>query len=173
MLLRLMSRLIPLVLVLRFLSVILFVPLLILLLMRGLHSLVPRLILLLLRLMRGLLSLMPRLMLRLPLVWRAFFTVALAASAAIAASMSPAPTALAAASGFETSGQGMAAVGAVRAPVELFHADEATLQFGQTEICSQSNILFLGSIRGGETIQDSTANLLLCCLNVAILYVEG
>ena len=98
-----MSRLIPLVLLLRLL-------LLILLLMRGL-----------------LLSLMPRLMLRLPLIWRATFTVALAASAAIVVSTSPAPPA---ASGFEASGQGMAAVGPVRAPVELLHANETTLQFG-------------------------------------------
>ena len=172
-LLRLMSRLIPLVQLLRFLSLILLVPLLILLLMRGLLSLVPRLILLLLRLMRGLLLLMPRLMFRLPLIRLTTFTVALAASAAIAASMFPAPTALAAASGFETSGQGMAAVGPVQAPGELFHADEATLQFGQTEICSQSKISFLGGIRWGETIQDSTANLLLGYPNVVILYVEG
>ena len=171
-LLRLKSRLIPLVLLLRFLSLMLLVPLLILLLVRGLLSLVPRLVLLLLRLMRGLLSLMPRLMFRLPLIRRATFTVALAASAAIAASMSPAPTALIAASGFKTSGQGMAAVGPVRALVELFHADEATLQFDQTEICSQNNFSFLASIRGGET-QDSTANLLLGHLNVVILYVEG
>ena len=35
-----------------------------------------------------------------------------------------------AASGFKASGQGMAAVGPVRAPVELLHADETTLQFG-------------------------------------------
>ena len=87
--------------------------------------------------------------------------------------MFPAPTTLASASGFETSGQGMAAVGPVRAPVELFHTDEATLQFGQTEICSLSKISCLGSICGGDTIQDSTANLLLGYLNVVILYVEG
>ena len=41
-----------------------------------------------------------------------------------------ASTTLDTAFGFETSGQGMAAVGSVRAPVELFHADEATLQSG-------------------------------------------
>ena len=128
-LLRLMSRLIPLVLLLRPLLLMLLVPLLILLLMRGLLlSLMPRLILLLLRLMRGLLlSLIPRLMLWLPLIRRATFTVARVASAAIVASMSPAPPA---ASGFEASGQGMAAVGPVRAPVELLHANETTRQFG-------------------------------------------
>ena len=38
-----------------------------------------------------------------------------------------ASTTLATASGFKTSSQGMAAVGPVRAPVEPFHADEATL----------------------------------------------
>ena len=54
-------------------------------------------------------------------------TVALAASAAIVASTSPAPPA---ASGFEASGQGMVAVGPVRAPVKLLHANETTLQFG-------------------------------------------
>ena len=108
---------------------VLLVPLLVLLLMRGLLlSLVPRLILLLLRLMRGLLlSLMPRLMLRLPLIRRATFTVALAVSAAIVASTSPAPPT---ASGFEASGQGMVAVGPVRAPVKLLHANQTTLQFG-------------------------------------------
>ena len=96
--------------------------------MCGLLLLVPRLILLLLRLMRGLLlSLMPRLMLWLPLIRRATFAVVLAGSAAIVASMSPAPPA---ASGFEASGQGMAAVGPVRVPVELLHADETTLEFG-------------------------------------------
>ena len=167
--------LIPLVLLLWLLTLIL---LLVPLLMRGLLSLVSRLRLLLLRLMRGLLSLVPRLILLLlrlplPLIRRATFTVALAASAAFAAFMSPAPTALAAASGFETSGQGMAAVCPVRAPVELFHADEATLQFAQTEICSQSKISFLGSIRRGETIQDFTANLLFGYLDIVILYVEG
>ena len=125
-LLRLMSRLIPLALLLRLLLLILLVPLLILLLMRGLLlSLMPRLILLLLRLMRGLLlSLIPWVMLRLPLIRRATFTVALAASAAIVASTSPAPSA---ASGFEASGQSMASVGPVRAPVELLHANETTL----------------------------------------------
>ena len=169
-LLQLMSRLIPLVLLLRLLSLILLVPLL----MRGLLSLVPRLILLLLRLMRVLLSLMPRLVLRLPLIRRASFTVALATSAAIAASMSPAPPALAAASGFETSGQGMVAVGLVQAPVELSHVNEATLQVTQTEVFFQSKIPFLGSIRRGETVQDSTANLLFGYLNIVILlYVEG
>ena len=98
--------LIPLVLLLRLLLLILLVPLLILLLMRGL-----------------LLSLMPRL----PLIRRASFTVALAASATIVASTSPAPPA---ASGFEASAQGMAAVGLVRAPVELLHANDSTLQLG-------------------------------------------
>ena len=83
---------------------------------------------------------------------------------------SPAPSA---ASGFETSGQGMTAVGPVRAPVELFRADEATLQFTQTAICSQSKVLFLGSILRGETIQDSTANLLFVYLNIVIMYVDG
>ena len=43
------------------------------------------------------------------------------------ASTSPA---LPAASGFETSSQGMVAVGPVRALVELLHANETTLQFG-------------------------------------------
>ena len=79
-------------------------------------------------LMRGLLlSLMQRLMLRLPLIRRATFTVALAASAVIVASTSPAPPA---ASGFEISGQGMVVVGPVRAPINLLHANESTLQFG-------------------------------------------
>ena len=143
---------------------------LILLLMRGPLSLVPRLILLLLRLMRGLLSLMPRLILRLPLIRWTAFTVALATSALIVASTSPA---LPAAFGFETSGQGKAAVGPVRAPFELFHADEATLQFAQTEICPQSKIMFLGSIRKVEVVPDSTAYLLFGYLNIVILYVEG
>ena len=57
--------------------------------------------------------------------------------------------------------------------VELFHADKAILQFTQPEICSQSKVSFLGSIRKGETIQDSTANLLFVNLNVVILKVEG
>ena len=127
-LLRLMSLLIPLILLLGFLSLILLVPLLILLLMRGLLLLVPRLILLLSRLMRALLLLlMPWLIVRLPLIRRATFTVALAASAAIVASTSPASPA---ASDFKASGQGMTAVGPVRAPVKLLHADETTLQFG-------------------------------------------
>ena len=168
-LLRLMLRLKPLGLLLRPILLIL----LMLLLMRGLLSLVPRLILLVLRLMRRLLSLMPWLVLRLPLIRRATFTVALAASFAIASSMSPAPSTLAATFGFETSGQSVATVDPVRAPVELFHADEATLQVAQTEICFQSKIPFLGSIRKGETIQDSTANLLFGYLNIVILYVEG
>ena len=166
-------RLIPLILLLRLLSLIL---LLVPLLMRGLLSLVSRLKLMLLRLMRGLLSLVSRpilLLLRLPLIRRATFTVALATSATIAATMSPVPTALAAASGFETSGQGTAAVGPVRAPVELFHADEVTLQFTQTEICSQSKVSFLGSIRREDTILDLTANLLSGNLNIVILYAEG
>ena len=122
-------ELITLLLVLRLMLLIFLVPLLILLLMRGLLlSLMPLLILLLLRLMRGLLlSLMPRLMLRLPLIRQATFTVALAASAAIVASTSPAPPA---ASDFDTSGQGMAAVGPVRAPVELLHANKTSHQLG-------------------------------------------
>ena len=112
-------------LLLRLLLLILLVPLL----MRGLLlSLMPRLILLLLRLMHGLLlSLMPWLMLRLPLIRQATFTVALTASAAIVASTSPAPPAT---SDFEISGQGMAAVGPVRAPVKLLHANETTHQLG-------------------------------------------
>ena len=92
------------------------------------------------------------LLLRLPLIRRATFTVALATSTAIEASTSPAPLALAAASGFETSGQGMTAVGPVRALAEIFHADDATLQVAQTEICSQSINSFLGSIRKGDAI---------------------
>ena len=144
-LLRLMSRLILLVLLLWFLS-------LILLLMRGSLSLVPRLILLLLRLMHGLLSLMPRLMLWLPLIRRPTFTVALATSASVVASTCLALPALPAAFDFETSGQGMAAVGPVRAPVELFHADETTLQFAQIEICPRSKVSFLGSIRREEVV---------------------
>ena len=83
---------------------------------------------------------------------------------------SPAPPA---AYGFETSDQGMAAVGPVRASVELFHADEATLQFTQTEFYSQSKVSFLGSILRGETIQALTANFLSVYLNIVILYVEG
>ena len=169
--------LIPLVLLLRLLSLILLVPLR----MRGLLSLVPRLILLLVRLIRGLLSLVPRLillllrlMLRLPLlslllIRRATFTVALAASAAIAAST---PPALAAASDLEISNQSMTSVGSVHAPVELFHADEATLQVTQTEICFQRKIAFLGSIGGGKTLQKSAAHFLLGYLNIVILYVD-
>ena len=114
-LLWLMSRLILLVLLLQLLSLILLVSLL----MRGLLSLVPRMRLLLLRLMWRL----PLLLFR-----QVIFTVALAASAAIAASTFPAPPDLAAASGFGASGQGTAVVGSVQAPVELFHTDEATLQ---------------------------------------------
>ena len=87
----LMSRMIPLVLLLGHLSLMLLVPL-------------P---------MRGLLVLVPRLMLRLPLIRRATSTVALAASTTVAASASLAPPALATASGFETSGQGMATVSPV------------------------------------------------------------
>ena len=135
-LLRLVARLVPLVLLLRLLLLILLVSLLILLLMRGLLLslmsrlilllllLIPRLILLLLRLMRGLLL---SLMLRLLLIRRAAFTVALAVSAAIVASTSPAPPA---ASGFEASGHGVVAVGPVRAPVKLPYANETALQFG-------------------------------------------
>ena len=92
---------------------------------------------------------------------------------AIATSTSPAPPVLATASDFKTSGQGMAAVSPIRAPVELFHADEANLQVAQTVLCSQSRIPFLESIRRGETIQDSTANLLFGYLNIVIMYVEG
>ena len=92
-----------------------------------------------------------------------------AASATIAASASPA---LPAASGFETSGLGMAAVGPVQAPVELFRADETTLQVAQTKFCFQSKIPFLGSIRRGEAIQDSTASILFGYLSIVILYVE-
>ena len=88
-------------------------------------------------------------LLRLPLIRRATFTVALAPSTAIEASTFPAPPALAAASDFETSSQGMAAVGPVRALAEILHANEATLQVAQTEICSQSKNSFLGSIRRG------------------------
>ena len=129
-LLWLMTRLIPLVLLLRLLSLILLESLL----MRWLLSLVPRLILLLLRLMLLLLRLILLLAL---LIQRATFTVALAASAAIVTSSSPARAALTAAFGFETSVQGMAAVGPIQGPVELFHADEATLLVIQTEICFQ------------------------------------
>ena len=67
----------------------------------------------------------------------------------------------------------MAAVGSVRAPVERLHANETTLQFGSSEICFQSKYSLLGSIRGGETIQTSAANLLSRYLNVVILYIEG
>ena len=170
-LLRLMSRLVPLILLLRLLLLILLVPLLILLLMRGLPlSLTPRLILLLLRLMPRLIMLLLRLMLRLPLIRRATFTVALAASAAIVASTSPAPPA---ASGFEASGQGMAALGPVRAPVKLLHANETILQFGLRKICFQSKISLLESIRGGETIQNIAANLLIRYFNVVILHIQG
>ena len=127
-----MSRLIPLVMLSRLLSLILLVPLM----MRGLLSLAPRLILMLLRLMRGVLSPVPRLILLLLLMWRlplllirrVTFTVALAASAAIAAFTSLAPPALAASSGVKASSQGMAAVSPVQVFIELFHTDEATLQ---------------------------------------------
>ena len=72
----------------------------------------------------------------LPLLIRwATFTDALATSAAFAASTPPAPPALAAASGFETNGQCMAAVCSVQAPVELFHVDKTTLQVILAEIC--------------------------------------
>ena len=54
----------------------------------------------------------------------------------------PSSPALATASGFKTSGQGMAAVGPVQAPVEIFHMDEATLQVTQTETCSNAKFLF-------------------------------
>ena len=40
----------------------------------------------------------------------------------------------------------MAALGPVQAPVELFHAVEATLQVAQIEICFQSKITFLRSM---------------------------
>ena len=93
----------------------------------------PRLTLLLLRLfllmLRPILLLLRLLllMLRLPLIRRTTFTVALAASAAIVPPTSPAPPA---ASGFEAGSQGMVAVGPVRVPVKLLHANETTLQFG-------------------------------------------
>ena len=123
-LLRLMARLVLLVLLLRLLLLILLVPLLILRLMRGLLlSLMPRLMLWLLLLM----PLLILLLLRLPVIRRATFTVALPASVAIVAPTSPAPPD---ASGFEASGKGMVAVGPVRAPVKLLHANETTLQFG-------------------------------------------
>ena len=119
----------PVVPLLRLLLLILLVPLLmhglfslVLPLMYGLPSLVPWVILLLLRLM-----------LWLSLIRRVAFTVALAAFAATVASPPPAPPALAATSGFETSGQGMAAVGPVQALVELFHSDEATLRRKKTD----------------------------------------
>ena len=75
-----------------------------------------------------------------------------ATSASVVASTCLALPALPAAFGFETSGQGMAAVGPVRAPVELFHADETTLQFAQIEICPRSKVSFLGSIRRDEVV---------------------
>ena len=62
----------------------------------------------------------------------------------------------------------MAAVGPVKAPVELFHADEANLQVTQTEICFQSKIPFLGSVVEGETIQDLTASFIFGYLNVSL-----
>ena len=68
--------------------------------------------------------------------------------------------ALPAAFGFKTSGQGMAAVGPVRAPVELFHADETTLQFAQIEICPRSKVSFLGNIRRDESFK--TRRLISC-----------
>ena len=52
---------------------------------------------------------------------------ALAASAVIVAFTSPAPPVD---SDFEASNQGLAAVGPVRASVELLHANETTLKFG-------------------------------------------
>ena len=109
-------------------------------------------------------------MLRLPLIRRATFTVALAASAAIVPPTSPAPPA---ASGFEANGQGMVAVGPVRAPVKLLHANESTLQFGWRKICFQRKISLLGSIRGGEAIQNSAADLLIGYLDVIILHIQG
>ena len=107
------------------------------------------------------------------LIRRATFTVALALSPVIAASTYPAPPALTAASGFETIGQGMAAVVSVQAPVERFHVDETTLQVTQTEICFQRKVPFLGSMGGGEIIQNPTANILLCDFNTVALYVES
>ena len=67
----------------------------------------------------------------------------------------------------------MAAVGPVRALVELLRANETTLQLGLTEICLQCKVSLLGSIQEGETIQDSAANLLFRYLNIVILYIEG
>ena len=119
----------PVVLPLRLLSLILLVPLL----MYGLFSLMLRLMHALLSLVPWLILLLLRLVLRLALVRRVIFTIALAAFAAIVASTPPAPPALAATSGFDTSGQGMAAVGPVQALVELFHADEATLRRKETD----------------------------------------
>ena len=112
-------------------------------------------------------------MLQLSLIRQVTFIVAFAASAAIAASTPPAPPALAAASGLETSGQGIAAVGSVQATAEFFHADEATLQISKSYICFQCKIPFLGSMRRGETIQDSMANLLLGDLNTVVLHIKG
>ena len=136
-LLRLMSRLIPLVLLLRVLLLILLVPLLILLLMRGL-----------------LLSLMPRL----PLIRRVTFIVALAVSAAIVASTSPAPPA---ASGFEASGQGMAAVGPVRAPVESSstRTRPPTSSVGLKSVFN-AKFLFSGAYEGGGAFK--TRRLISC-----------
>ena len=119
----------------------------------GLLRLIP--LVLLFRLLSLILLLVPLLillLLRLPLIRRATFTVAIDTSTAIKASTFPAPPALAAASSFETSGQGMTAVGPVRALAEILHADEATLQVAQTEIRYQSKSSFLGSIRRGDVI---------------------
>ena len=69
-------------------------------------------------------------MLRLPLLlirW-AISIDALAASTAIAVSTPLTLSTLAAVSGFETSGQSVAAFGSVRADVVLFYADEAILR---------------------------------------------
>ena len=67
----------------------------------------------------------------------------------------------------------MAAVGPVQAAtVWFFHLDEATLQVAQTEICFQPNSVSREHTQG-ETIQDSTANLLLGNLNTVMLHIKG
>ena len=129
------------------------------LLMRGLLlSLIPWLILLLLRLVRGLLlSLMPQLMLRLSLIWWATFIVALAASAAIAASTPAAPPA---ASGFEASGQGMVAVGPVLAPVEPSTQTRPPASSVRLKSGFKAKFLFSGAYEGGRPFK--TRRLISC-----------
>ena len=59
------------------------------------------------------------------LIRRVTFTAALAAAAATTTSTAPTPPTRVATSGFQTSGQSVAAVDSVQDPGELLHTDEA------------------------------------------------